>query len=115
MARTTISTRYVFATEQVPPFQTTPDTNFLSQSAKEGYRSYLQAYASHSLRSVFDVHKLDLVKVAKGFGFSAPPRIDISLGASLSRDKKQEQQGRRTYGSQPKGGKGLKFKRKHDD
>ncbi|KAJ5380066.1 ATP-dependent RNA helicase has1 [Penicillium cataractarum] len=88
---------------------------YLNKSAKEGYRSYLQAYASHSLRSVFDVQKLDLVKVAKGFGFSAPPRIDISLGASLSRDKKQEQQGRRTYGSQPKGGKGLKFKRKHDD
>lgn len=84
------------------------------QSAKDGYRSYLQAYASHSLRSVFDVHKLDLVKVAKGFGFSTPPRIDIQLGSSLSRDKKQEQQGRRTYGSQPKN-KGLKFKRKHED
>jgi ATP-dependent RNA helicase DDX18/HAS1 len=59
------------------------------------------------------VNKLDLVKVAKGFGFSAPPRIDIQLGASLSRDKKTE--GRRTYGSQPKHGAGLKFKRKHDD
>ncbi|KAL4887038.1 ATP-dependent RNA helicase has1 [Aspergillus karnatakaensis] len=85
---------------------------YLNKSAKEGYRSYLQAYASHSLRSVFDVHKLDLVKVAKGFGFSAPPRIDIQLGSSLSRDKKQQQQGRRNYGSQPKG---LKFKRKHDE
>ncbi|KAJ5606334.1 ATP-dependent RNA helicase has1 [Penicillium lagena] len=87
---------------------------YLNKSAKEGYRSYLQAYASHSLRSVFDVHKLDLVKVAKGFGFSTPPRIDIQLGASLSRDKKQQQQGRRTYGSQPNH-KGLKFKRKYDD
>ncbi|KAJ5814809.1 ATP-dependent RNA helicase has1 [Penicillium riverlandense] len=87
---------------------------YLNKSAKEGYRSYLQAYASHSLRSVFDVHKLDLVKVAKGFGFSTPPRIDIQLGAGLSRDKKQQQQGRRTYGSQPNN-KGLKFKRKHDD
>ncbi|KAH1500132.1 ATP-dependent RNA helicase [Aspergillus fumigatus] len=87
---------------------------YLNKSAKEGYRSYLQAYASHSLRSVFDVHKLDLVKVAKGFGFSTPPRIDIQLGASLSRDKKQQQQGRRSYGSQPHS-KGLKFKRKHDD
>jgi ATP-dependent RNA helicase DDX18/HAS1 len=64
---------------------------------------------------VFDVNKLDLVKVAKGFGFNAPPRIDIQLGSSLSRDKKQEQQGRRTYGSQPKHGAGLKFKRKHND
>ncbi|KAI9368781.1 ATP-dependent RNA helicase has1 [Aspergillus egyptiacus] len=85
---------------------------YLNKSAKEGYRSYLQAYASHSLRSVFDVHKLDLVKVAKGFGFSTPPRIDIQLGSSLSRDKKQQQQGRRHYGAQPKG---LKFKRKHED
>ncbi|PLB50295.1 ATP-dependent RNA helicase has1 [Aspergillus steynii IBT 23096] len=85
---------------------------YLNKSAKEGYRSYLQAYASHSLRSVFDVHKIDLVKVAKGFGFSTPPRIDIQLGSSLSRDKKQQQQGRRNYGSQPKG---LKFKRKHED
>ncbi|KAF2786709.1 DEAD-domain-containing protein [Melanomma pulvis-pyrius CBS 109.77] len=75
---------------------------YLNKSAKDGYRSYLQAYASHSLRSVFDVHKLDLVKVAKSFGFSAPPRIDISLGASLSRDKKVE--GRRAYGSQPQQG-----------
>src|ERR1700712_480243 len=80
---------------------------YLNKSAKDGYRSYLQAYASHSLRTVFDVNKLDLVKVAKGFGFTAPPRIDIQLGASLSRDKKQEQQGRRTYGSQPKNGAGL--------
>ncbi|KAF2196944.1 ATP-dependent RNA helicase HAS1 [Delitschia confertaspora ATCC 74209] len=75
---------------------------YLNKSAKDGYRSYLQAYASHSLRSVFDVHKLDLVKVAKSFGFSTPPRIDISLGASLGRDKKVE--GRRAYGSQPKQG-----------
>ncbi|KAI9657622.1 MAG: ATP-dependent RNA helicase [Bathelium mastoideum] len=73
---------------------------YLNKSAKDGYRSYLQAYASHSLRSVFDVHKLDLVKVAKAFGFSTPPRVDIALGASMSRDKKQE--ARRAYGSQPK-------------
>ncbi|KAH7082687.1 ATP-dependent RNA helicase HAS1 [Paraphoma chrysanthemicola] len=76
---------------------------YLNKSAKDGYRSYLQAYASHSLRSVFDVHKLDLVKVAKSFGFSTPPRIDISLGASLSRDKKVE--GRRDYGRQPQQGR----------
>jgi ATP-dependent RNA helicase DDX18/HAS1 len=82
------------------------------QSAKDGYRSYLQAYASHSLRSVFDVNKLDLVKVAKSFGFATPPRVDITLGASMARDKKQN--GRRVYGSQPKQqyGGGNKFKRK---
>ncbi|RAO73556.1 uncharacterized protein BHQ10_009568 [Talaromyces amestolkiae] len=84
---------------------------YLNKSAKEGYRSYINAYASHSLRSVFDVNKLDLVKIAKSFGFSTPPRVDITLGASMSRDKKV--QGRRTYGSQPK--QANRFKRKRDE
>ena len=81
---------------------------YLNKSAKDGYRSYLQAYASHSLRSVFDVHKLDLKKVAKGFGFDVPPRVDITLGASMQRDKKKE--GRRSYGSQPGQGKSKGWK-----
>ncbi|KAL2056864.1 hypothetical protein ABVK25_002603 [Lepraria finkii] len=84
---------------------------YLNKSAKDGYRSYLQAYASHSLRSIFDVHKLDLVKVAKSFGFQTPPRVDITLGASMSRDKKKE--GRRAYGSQPK--QGQKYHRTRID
>lgn len=83
---------------------------YLNKSAKDGYRSYLHAYASHSLRSVFDINKLDLTKVAKSFGFSVPPRVEITLGASMSRDKKN--QGRRAYGSQPRqGGRGGKFTR----
>lgn len=81
---------------------------YLNQSAKDGYRSYLHAYASHSLRSVFDINKLDLTKVARSFGFSTPPRIDLTLGASMSRDKKV--QGRRAYGSQPR--QVQKFKRR---
>ena len=77
---------------------------YLQQAAKEGYRSYIYAYASHSLRSIYDVHKLDLKKVAKSFGFSVPPRVDISLAASMGRDKPQ---GKRAYGSQPRqGGQG---------
>ncbi|KAJ9646959.1 ATP-dependent RNA helicase has1 [Exophiala oligosperma] len=85
---------------------------YLNKSAKDGYRSYLQAYASHSLRSVFDVNKLDLVKVAKSFGFATPPRVDIQLGSSMQRDKKHA--GRRSFGSQPRqNGHGLKFKRRN--
>ena len=38
--------------------------------------------------------------MAKSFGFPTPPRVDITLGASMSRDKKKE--GRRAYGSQPR-------------
>ncbi|KAK8038702.1 ATP-dependent RNA helicase HAS1 [Apiospora rasikravindrae] len=77
---------------------------YLNKSAKDGFKAYIHAYSSHSLRSIFDVNKLDLAKVAKSFGFSAPPRIDIQLGASMGRDKVQ---GRRAYGSQPRqGGRG---------
>ncbi|KAI5307986.1 ATP-dependent RNA helicase [Ascosphaera atra] len=73
---------------------------YLNRSAKDGYRSYIQAYASHSLRSVFDVGKLDLVKVAKGFGFPVPPRVDIQLQSGLK--EKKGEKGRRSYGSQPR-------------
>ncbi|QUC22740.1 uncharacterized protein UV8b_06981 [Ustilaginoidea virens] len=72
---------------------------YLHQSAKEAFKSYLHAYASHSLRSVYDVHKLDLARVAKSFGFTTPPRVDVNLGQSMSRDRVQ---GRRAYGSQPR-------------
>ncbi|KAH8177083.1 DEAD/DEAH box helicase domain-containing protein [Sarocladium implicatum] len=80
----------------------------LRQSAADAFKSYLHAYASHSLRTVYDFQKLDLRKVAKSFGFKQPPRVDIQLSAGLGRDKVQ---GRRAYGSQPKqGGGGFKPK-----
>ncbi|KAK0383701.1 hypothetical protein NLU13_9612 [Sarocladium strictum] len=84
----------------------------LRQSATDAFKSYLHAYASHSLRSVYDIHKLDLTKVAKSFGFTTPPRVDVQLSAGLGRDKVQ---GRRAYGSQPRqGGGGFKGKgRRH--
>ncbi|EMC92354.1 hypothetical protein BAUCODRAFT_38404 [Baudoinia panamericana UAMH 10762] len=80
---------------------------YLNRSAKDGYRSYLQAYASHSLRSVFNVNQLDLKKVAKSFGFPTPPRVDINLGASM----KKGPEGRRSYGSQPRQKNGFMHKR----
>ncbi|KEQ78471.1 DEAD-domain-containing protein [Aureobasidium pullulans EXF-150] len=84
---------------------------YLNKSAKDGYRSYLQAYASHSLRSVFNVNELDLVKVAKSFGFNTPPRVDMQLGSSMKMDKKQG--ARRAYGSQPR--QGGNYKRQRQD
>ncbi|KZT74841.1 DEAD-domain-containing protein [Daedalea quercina L-15889] len=53
---------------------------FLHQSARDGYRSYLQAYASYSLKKIFDVNQLDLAKVGKSFGFSVPPRVNVNIG-----------------------------------
>ncbi|AGO12010.1 AaceriAGR333Cp [[Ashbya] aceris (nom. inval.)] len=58
-------------------------TNYeLNKIAKDGYRSYLQAYASHSLKTVYQIDKLDLVKVAKSYGFPVPPKVNITIGAS---------------------------------
>ncbi|SCU79588.1 LADA_0B01750g1_1 [Lachancea dasiensis] len=54
----------------------------LHQIAKDGYRSYLQAYASHSLKTVYQIDKLDLAKVAKSYGFPIPPKVNITIGAS---------------------------------
>lgn len=53
---------------------------FLHQSARDGYRSYLQSYASYSLKKIFDVNQLDLAKVGKAFGFSVPPRVNVNIG-----------------------------------
>ncbi|KAI0724324.1 P-loop containing nucleoside triphosphate hydrolase protein [Cerioporus squamosus] len=53
---------------------------FLHQSARDGYRSYLQAYASYSLKKIFDVNQLDLAKVGKAFGFAVPPRVNVNIG-----------------------------------
>ena len=51
--------------------------HYIHQSAKDGYRSYLQAYASYSSKSIFDINKLDLVKIAKSFGFTVPPKVSL--------------------------------------
>lgn len=68
---------------------------WLHQSAKDGYRSYLQAYASHHLKTVYQIDKLDLVKVAKSFGFDVPPKVNITIGASgKSIEKKHKKQRR---------------------
>ncbi|WFD40055.1 RNA helicase [Malassezia japonica] len=56
---------------------------YLHQSAKEGYRSYIQAYGSYSLKRIYDINALDLAKVAKAFGFATPPKVNVTLGTGL--------------------------------
>jgi ATP-dependent RNA helicase DDX18/HAS1 len=53
----------------------------LHRSSRDAYRSYLHAYAAHSLKQCFKVDNLDLQKVAKSFGFAAPPKIELNLKA----------------------------------
>jgi ATP-dependent RNA helicase DDX18/HAS1 len=54
---------------------------YLNKAAREAYRSYLLAYASHSHREIYNVHELDLQAVGRAFGFSSPPRVDLAFSA----------------------------------
>lgn len=54
---------------------------YLHKSAKDAYRSYLLAYASHSHKDIFNVHEIDLQGVGRAFGFTVPPRVDLNLSA----------------------------------
>ncbi|KAF5384710.1 hypothetical protein D9757_006193 [Collybiopsis confluens] len=64
---------------------------YLHQSAKDGYRSYLQAYASYSLKKIFDVNALDLAKVGQAFGFAVPPRVNVNLGTGSAKTSSNTQ------------------------
>lgn len=52
---------------------------FLHQSAREAYRAYVQAYAQLTMKHVFNVHDLDLLGVAKSFGFTHPPKVQLKI------------------------------------
>jgi ATP-dependent RNA helicase DDX18/HAS1 len=70
---------------------------YLNKAAKDAYRSYLLAYASHSQREIFNVHELDLAAVGRAFGFSVPPRVDLAFSArGGKRNKHKKIQGKKT-------------------
>lgn len=95
---------------------------YLHQSAKEGYRSYIQAYGSYSLKRIYDIHALDLAKVAKAFGFAVPPKVNVTIGTGLKARKERadndddEPQGkrqrvdRRSYGAAGRNDKAAKYR-----
>jgi ATP-dependent RNA helicase DDX18/HAS1 len=72
---------------------------YLHQSAKDGYRAYLQSYASYSLKEIFNVNSLDLAKVGKSFGFAVPPRVNVNMAgggdAKASKEKAAHKKRRR--------------------
>ena len=51
----------------------------MHKAARDAYRSYIMAYASHSMKDIFNVNNLDLKAVALGFGFEVPPIINMSF------------------------------------
>lgn len=87
-------TEYEFNQKNVPNLQSqleniVGENYFLNQSAKEAYRSYVLAYDSHSMKDIFNVHQLDLQKVAASFGFKNPPKVNLDLDSSAAKHRKK--------------------------
>ncbi|KAJ0177836.1 hypothetical protein K1T71_006709 [Dendrolimus kikuchii] len=68
---------------------------FLNQSAKEAFKSYLRAYDSHHLKTIFDIDTIDLAKVSKSFGFTVPPAVELKVA---SKGPPQKRKGGGGYG-----------------
>lgn len=63
----------------------------LNRSARDAFRGYILAYASHSHKHIFDVQQLDLQAVGQCFGFAVPPKVNINFkhtGGDKGRQKK---------------------------
>ncbi|KMS64927.1 hypothetical protein BVRB_041210, partial [Beta vulgaris subsp. vulgaris] len=63
-------------------------TYYLHKSAREAYRAYIQGYAQASMKDVFDVHQLDLEKVALSFGFTSPPKVPLKISLTGKQAKR---------------------------
>lgn len=67
----------------------------LYRSATQGYRAYLQSYASYGLKKIFDVNALDLNKIGKAFGFKVPPRVNLAIGPGKGQSARTGEKRRR--------------------
>lgn len=74
---------------------------YLYNAARDAFKSYLHAYKSHSLREVFEVKKIDLLKTALSFGMRVPPRVDLDNG--IGNVKEERELGGRRMKKQLKG------------
>ena len=75
-----------------------PDPDPNPNQARDAYRSYLHAYNSHSLKDVYDVHGLNLLSVAKSFGFTAPPKVTLNLKPNAKEGERRKSQGSKGAG-----------------
>merc|ERR550517_1749685 len=60
---------------------------FLHMSAKDAFKAYVRAYDSHHLKTIFDVHTLNLTAVAQSFGFKVAPNVDSTCGVQKLIDR----------------------------
>ena len=82
---------------------------YLHKSAKDAYRSYLLAYASHAHKDIFNVHEIDLQGLGKAFGFTVPPRVDLNFSARGDRKGRKK----RSFGDVEGGNEEQSKKRQH--
>lgn len=68
---------------------------YLYNEARAAYRAYIHAYNSHQLKDIFDVHALDLLQIAKSFGFSCPPKVDLKLEGRTARLERARRLGKK--------------------
>ncbi|KAF8100192.1 hypothetical protein N665_0229s0022 [Sinapis alba] len=81
----------------------------LNKIAKEAYRAYIAAYNSHSLKDIFNVHRLDLQAVALSFCFSSPPKVHLNIESGAGKVRKaRNQQGRNGFSPYTPYGKGKR-------
>lgn len=72
-----------------PQFERLIEKNYyLHKAAREAYRSYLKAYESHHQKDIFDVSQLDLQKVARSFGLTTPPMVNLNVKIQGSKSRK---------------------------
>nr|XP_027120605.1 ATP-dependent RNA helicase HAS1-like [Coffea arabica] len=55
---------------------------YLNKSAKDAYKSYILACHSHSMKDIFNVHRLILQAVAASFGLSKIPNVNLKIDSN---------------------------------
>jgi ATP-dependent RNA helicase DDX18/HAS1 len=66
---------------------------FLNQSGKQAFKCYVRAYEGHALKDVFNLANLDLMKVAKNFGFMQPPYVDFGVSYKAKTERRPGNRG----------------------
>lgn len=85
---------------------------FLNQSGKLAFKSYVRAYEGHHMKDVFNVGNLDLLQVARNFGFTQPPHVDFGKSYKIQNsDRRAGNRGLGHFKTLNKDKKGeMKFK-----
>eukprot|EP01103_Thecamoeba_quadrilineata_P018238 TRINITY_DN6854_c0_g1_i1.p1 TRINITY_DN6854_c0_g1~~TRINITY_DN6854_c0_g1_i1.p1 ORF type:complete len:542 (-),score=141.03 TRINITY_DN6854_c0_g1_i1:83-1708(-) len=80
----------------------------LNVAARDAFKSYINAYISHTHKDIFDVNSLDLRKVARQFGLTNPPQVDFKNHTGHKKEKLTKRMGEREYD-----GRSKKYKNSH--